>query len=54
MIVTVTELGLDKFNRVIVKENAIEHAMLQGVSNEERTVVATILRKILLQIDDEQ
>ncbi len=53
VIVSVTDLGLEKFNHVITKENAIEHRMLAGISQEERTVVATILRKILLQIDEE-
>lgn len=51
VIVTVTQSGLDKFNAIIVKENAIEHRLLGGISKEEQAVVSTILRKILLQID---
>lgn len=54
VIVTVTKEGLETFNDVITKENVIEHKLLDGVSEEERKVVAVVLRKILRNIDEEE
>ncbi len=54
VIVSVTQKGLDTFETVIVKENVIEHKMLEGISDEEREVVAVVLRKILRSIDDDE
>lgn len=53
VIVSVTQQGLDIFEAVIVKENQIEHKLLQGVDESERDAVAKILRQILLNIDEE-
>lgn len=53
VIVSVTERGLDVFDKVIIKENAIEHRLLDGISEAERADVARVLRKILLEIDEE-
>lgn len=54
VIVSVTPQGLDAFEAVIVKENQIEHRMLEGIDEEERALVAGVLRKILLAIDEEE
>ena len=53
VIVSVTERGLDIFETVIVAENAIEHRLIKGLSETERTVIAVVLRKLLLSIDEE-
>ena len=53
VIVSVTERGLDIFETVIVAENAIEHRLIRGLSETERTVIAVVLRKLLLSIDEE-
>lgn len=53
VIVSVTEQGLDTFEAVIVKENQIEHRLLEGIADSERETVAKILRQILLNIDEE-
>ncbi|MBO6505779.1 MAG: MarR family transcriptional regulator [Kordiimonadaceae bacterium] len=53
VIVSVTQQGLDAFEAVIVKENQIEHRLLDGIGKEDRETVATVLRQILLNIDDE-
>ena len=53
VIVSVTERGLDIFETVIVAENAIEHQLIKGLSETERTVIAVVLRKLLLSIDEE-
>ena len=54
VIVTVTNKGLEAFNDVIVKENSIEHKLLDGVSDEERKAVAVVLRKVLRNIDQDE
>lgn len=54
VIVTVTPLGLERFDAIIVKENQIEHRLLAGVDPAERAAVAGLLRKILLSIDEEE
>ena len=53
VIVSVTKRGLDIFETVIVAENAIEHRLIKGLSETERTVIAVVLRKLLLSIDEE-
>lgn len=53
VIVSVTQQGLDAFEAVIVKENQIEHQLLDGIGKEDRETVALVLRQILLNIDDE-
>ncbi len=53
VIVSVTDAGLSTFDEVIGKENAIEHRMLAGISEDERHSVAQVLRKILMSIDEE-
>lgn len=53
VIVSVTQQGLDAFEAVIVKENQIEHRLLDGIGKEDRETVAPVLRQILLNIDDE-
>ncbi len=54
VIVSVTPLGLETFDAVITKENEIEHRLLGDINDKEREVVASILRKILLSIDEEE
>lgn len=54
VIVTVTQKGLETFNSIIVKENSIEHALLNGISGDERKAVASVLRKILNNIDEDE
>ncbi len=54
VIVTVTQKGLDTFDAIIIKENAIEHKLLDGIDNEERKSVAGVLRKNLRNIDDDE
>ena len=53
VIVSVTERGLNIFETVIVAENAIEHRLIKGLSETERAVIAVVLRKLLLSIDEE-
>lgn len=53
VVVSVTEKGLDIFNKVIAQENEMEHRLLKSITLEEQQVVAVILRKILLAIDEE-
>lgn len=54
VIVSVTEEGLSAFDAVIAKENQIEHSLLDGIDGDERAVVARVLKKILLSIDEEE
>lgn len=54
VIVSVTDEGLNAFDAVIVKENQIEHRLLDGIDGNERAVVAKVLKKILLSIDEEE
>ena len=54
VIVEITEQGLDSFNASVVEENAIEHQMVAGLTEEERLILGTLLRKLLLSIDPER
>ncbi len=51
VIVRITQRGLDLFNAALLAENAVEHALLAGMTAEERQVLAVLLRKLLRQID---
>lgn len=53
VIVSVTEQGLAAFEAVIVRENEIEHQLLQKIEPSDREAVSGILRQILLSIDEE-
>lgn len=51
VVVRATARGLADFDAAITAENATEHAMLHGLTAEERQMLGLLLRKLLLQID---
>lgn len=51
VIVRATERGLTDFEAAVAAENRIEHEMLAALTAEERQILATLLRKLLLSID---
>lgn len=51
VVVRATDRGLADFEAAVVKENATEHEMLAALTAEERQILATLLRKLLLAID---
>lgn len=51
VIVRITPRGLNLFSAALLAENAVEHALLTGMTPEERQVLAVLLRKLLRQID---
>lgn len=54
IIVTATELGIERFNAVILEENAAEHNLLKALTPQEQEVAALILRKLMLDVDDRE
>lgn len=52
IIVTATDLGIERFNAVILEENALEHDLLKALKPQERQEAALIMRKLMLHIDD--
>ena len=51
VIVRATERGLADFHAAVVAENQIEHEMLGALTAEERQILGTLLRKLLVSID---
>jgi DNA-binding MarR family transcriptional regulator len=51
VVVRLTELGLDRFNQAVVRENRVEHDLVQVLTPLEQTLLSLLLRKLLLGID---
>lgn len=51
VIVKLTDRGLAAFDAAVVGENRVEHLLLRHLSPEERLILATLLRKLLVSID---
>ena len=51
VLVSITEHGRERFNAAVEEENRAEHAMLKGLTPEEKEVLKILLRKLLLSID---
>jgi DNA-binding MarR family transcriptional regulator len=51
VIVKITDHGLAAFDAAVVNENRVEHDLLYALSPEERSILATLLRKLLVSMD---
>ena len=51
VIVRLTQTGLSHFNEAVADENRLEHEMVAALTNTEKTILALLLRKLLLSID---
>jgi DNA-binding MarR family transcriptional regulator len=51
VIVRATARGLDDFEAAVIEENRVEHELLRALTREERQILGTLLRKLLLAID---
>lgn len=51
VLIRITQAGIDRFDAAVLEENRIEHDLLKALTDEERTVLATLLRKLLVNID---
>ena len=51
VIVRATDHGIAAFHDAIAAENRVEHELLKTLSDEERAILGTLLRKLLLAID---
>jgi DNA-binding MarR family transcriptional regulator len=49
--IRLTEDGLRRFEQAVLEENRIEHDLLKSLSEEERLVLGTLLRKLLIGVD---
>lgn len=51
VIVRATDRGVSDFEAAVIEENKVEHDMLAALTQEERAVLALLLRKLLLSVD---
>ncbi len=54
VVVQLTAKGLNRFNEAVLEENKIEHELLIALNAEERVILAVLLRKLLLSIDEDR
>jgi DNA-binding MarR family transcriptional regulator len=51
VLIRLTARGRRQFEQAVLEENRIEHELLKALTAEERAVLGTLLRKLLLSID---
>lgn len=51
VIVRATDRGIADFEAAVVVENQVEHNLLEALTIEERAILGTLLRKLLLSVD---